>query len=123
MYFFLLFVVCRNIMKFEGVIRIMNEIFRRRLRQLRLEKGVGCIEMSEKLKMTRNYIYNIEAGYAYPSMTQFFAICEYLDVAPYEFLKFEPGYTSKEEELLDVVNGFSPEEMDRVITLAKGVKG
>lgn len=98
-------------------------IFQKRLRQLRMEKGVDQKKMALDLQMTKNYIYNIEAGYAYPSMTQFFAICEYLDITPYEFMKFEPGYTSKEEELLDTVSGFTPAEMEQVIAFAKVVKG
>lgn len=97
--------------------------FKKRLQQLRLEKGVNQEKMSLDLKMTKNYIYNIEAGYAYPSMTQFFAICEYLDIAPYEFMKFDSSCTSKEEELLEAVFGFSSEEMDRVIADAKSVRG
>ncbi len=96
-----------------------EQIFSRRLQQLRLEKGVSQRQMSQDLKMTNNYIYNIEAGYAYPSMTQFFAICEYLDILPYEFMKFEPGVNSKEDELLDTVAGWGYPELDKLIATAK----
>ncbi len=71
--------------------------------------------------MTKNYIYNIENGYAYPSMTQFFAICEYLDVMPQEFMKFDSSYTTKEEELLDAVRGFSNEKLEEVIRYSKTI--
>ncbi len=96
-----------------------NQTFSRRLRQLRLEKGINTMEMSLALGMTKSYIYNIEHGYAYPSMTQFFSICEFLDIAPYDFLLFEPKTTGKQEELLDLVSGWTNEEMDDLIAYAK----
>lgn len=66
-----------------------RRVFSRRLQQLRAEKGVTQGQMSEDLGMTRNYIFNIESDYAYPTMTIFFAICEYLDITPKEFFDWE----------------------------------
>ncbi len=99
-----------------------EQIFSKRLQQLRLEIGVSRTKMSQDLKMADSYIYNIEAGFAYPSMTQFFAICEYLNILPYEFMKFEPDVNSKEDELLDAVKGLSYAEIDRLIASAKKMK-
>ena len=99
-----------------------SKVFSKRLMQLRVEKGVGQKQMSRALLMADSYIYNIEAGYAYPSMTQFFAICEYLDISPAEFMKFEVEFSSKKEELLETVKDFENEKMDQVITFAKGLK-
>ncbi len=97
-------------------------LFQKRLQQLRIDKMVTQEKMSLDLMMTKNYIYNIEKGYAYPSMTQFFAICEYLDIAPFEFMKFDSSYTSKEEELLDVTKEFDEEKMLRLIEYARNMK-
>ena len=66
-----------------------NKVFGRRLRQLRCAKKISAPQMSKELGMTKNYVYNIERGYAYPSMTQFFAICEYFDLEPKEFFDWE----------------------------------
>lgn len=66
-----------------------RRVFSRRLQQLRAEKGVTQGQMSEDLGMTRNYIFNIENDYAYPTMTVFFAICEYFDITPKEFFDWE----------------------------------
>lgn len=96
-------------------------VFSRRLQQLRLEKGVSQSKMSEALGLTENYIFNIEADYSYPSMTNFFAICEYLGVTPAEFLQIEPESTGKEDDLWEVVRGFSNEQMDRVIAFAREI--
>ena len=96
-----------------------NQLFRKRLRQLRLNKGVDAKTMSLDLYMTKNYIYNIENGYAYPSMSQFFAICEYLDIAPYEFLLFEPEVSEKQEDLLQIIRGWSDDQMNDLIEFAR----
>ncbi len=98
-----------------------NQIFSRRLRQLRINKGVSTADMSHALGMTKSYIYNIEHGYAYPSMTQFFAICEYLDIAPHKFMIFEPETTSQQEQLIELTNRWTPEEMDQLICYAKKI--
>jgi transcriptional regulator with XRE-family HTH domain len=99
-----------------------RNVFAARLKQLRAEKGVSREKMSEDLFLSRNYIYNIERGYCYPSMTCFFAICEYLDIQPYQFMKFEPETTAKEEELLEVIRGWSNEEVQALIEKAKRMK-
>ncbi|MBQ8893831.1 MAG: helix-turn-helix transcriptional regulator [Clostridia bacterium] len=99
----------------------MEKSFGRRLRQLRIEKGVKQIQMSQDLHMTNSYIYNIEAGLAYPSMSQFFGICEYFGITPAAFMKFDSEQTTKEEELLETVKGFSNEKMDQLIRIAKTI--
>lgn len=99
-----------------------SRLFGKRLQCLRINKGVDQQTMSHDLAMSKNYVYNIESGYAYPSMTQFFAICEYLDVAPYEFMKFGEGCTTKQEELLEAVAGFTPEQVDEVIRFVERLK-
>ncbi len=66
-----------------------RRVFSKRLQQLRLEKGVTQIKMSHDLGMSENYIFNIESDYAYPTMTIFFAICEYFDITPKEFFDWE----------------------------------
>ena len=93
--------------------------FSKRLQQLRLEKGVDPWTMSAELGMTRNYIFNIEADYAYPSMANFFAICEYFNITPSKFLEIEPETTGKEDDLLAAAKGLDDAAMDQLIALAK----
>lgn len=100
----------------------MEKAFSRRLQQLRTEKKVSQKTMSEQLLMSRNYIYNIEQGIAYPSMTQFFGICQYLDISPAEFMQFEPATTPKQDELLATVRGLSEEQIDLLISAAKTLR-
>lgn len=64
----------------------MNPDFvRERITQLRLQKGVSEYKMSYDLGHSRGYIHNISSGKTLPSMTEFFAICEYFEITPVEF--------------------------------------
>lgn len=64
----------------------MNEQFvRDRITQLRLEKNVSEYKMSYDLGHSRSYINNISSGKALPSMSEFFAICEYFNITPVDF--------------------------------------
>lgn len=65
------------------------EFIRERITQLRIQKGVSEYKMSYDLGHSRGYINNISSGKALPSMTEFFAICEYFGISPVEFLNDE----------------------------------
>lgn len=96
--------------------------FSLRLSQLRMEKGVSARDMSLSIGFSENYINSIENGANFPSMTVFFYICEYLGISPKEFFDTESKSPTKEKELLDAVKGLSPEQLDTLITLTKGLK-
>ena len=66
-----------------------DEFVRERITQLRLQKGVSEYKMSYDLGHSRGYINNISSGKSLPSMTEFFAICEYFDITPIEFFNQE----------------------------------
>lgn len=61
------------------------EFVRNRITQLRLQKGVSEYKMSYDLGHSRGYINNISSGKSLPSLTEFFAICEYFDITAIEF--------------------------------------
>lgn len=99
-----------------------KEAFSLRLSQLREEKGVSARDMSLSLGYSENYINNIENKLAYPSMTVFFYICEYLEITPEEFFATENKNPVKVKELVNTVKGLSDEQLDSLIVLAKGLK-
>ena len=66
-----------------------DEFVRERITQLRLQKGVSEYKMSYDLGHSRGYVNNISSGKSLPSMTEFFAICEYFDITPIEFFNQE----------------------------------
>jgi len=61
------------------------EFVRERITQLRLQKDVSEYKMSYDLGHSRGYINNISSGKTLPSMTEFFAICDYFGITPMEF--------------------------------------
>ena len=61
------------------------EFVRERITQLRLQKGVSEYKMSYDLGHSRGYINNISSGKTLPSMTEFFAICDYFEITPIDF--------------------------------------
>lgn len=65
------------------------EFVRDRITQLRLQKGVSEYKMSYDLGHSRGYVNNISSGKSLPSMTEFFAICEYFGISEIEFFRAE----------------------------------
>ena len=56
--------------------------FAQRLAQLRTQKGISARDMSLSIGQNPGYINTIENGKAFPTMMNFFYICEFLDVTP-----------------------------------------
>ena len=61
---------------------ITIEEFGLRLARLRENKGVSARQMSLEIGLNKNYINSIESGRNYPNLSQFFDICQYLNISP-----------------------------------------
>lgn len=70
--------------------------FVQKLIELREKKGVSARSMSLSIGQNENYINQIENKKTFPSMQNFFYICDYLEVTPYDF--FDP-YNKSEKEM------------------------
>mgnify|MGYP000047537387 FL=1 len=66
-----------------------KEAFSKRLVQLRMAKGVSARDMSLSLGQNPGYINSIENNKTFPSMSNFFEICDYLNITPMEFFDLE----------------------------------
>ena len=77
--------------------------FSERLAKLRAAKGVSARDMSLSIGQSANYINKIENRKAFPSMTAFFYICDYLDISPHEF--FDENSYCFPEQLKELING------------------
>ena len=75
--------------------RMYEKIFSQRLAQLRLQKGISARDMSLSIGQNPGYINTIENGKSFPTMINFFYICEFLNVTPKEFFDFEMGNPEK----------------------------
>lgn len=92
------------------------EYVRERITQLRLQKGVSEYKMSYDLGHSRGYINNISSGKTLPSMTEFFAICDYFCITPIEFFdtqRTNPNLSREVSTLIEQLN-----EADLALILA-----
>ncbi len=64
---------------------INEEFVSKRLTELRIKKDVSEYQMSLELGHSRSYIQSISSGRVMPSMKEFLAICDYLDITPMQF--------------------------------------
>lgn len=95
--------------------------FIKRLVDLRVAKGVSARDMSLSIGQSAGYINNIENGVNYPSMTAFFYICDYLGISPKDFFDTETANPTKAHALLAAAQGLSDEQLDNLISIAKGL--
>lgn len=98
-----------------------EEKFSNRLYQLRTQKGVSARDMSLSLGQNAGYINNIETGKAFPSMTSFFYICEYLNVSPMEFFNFDSAYPKELDTLYCDLNRLSDTQFKSIQEIVKGL--
>lgn len=63
-------------------------IFRQRLRELRLEKGLRQIDVANGIGVTLRAICNYEAGTREPSLDMLIKICRFLETDPNYILGF-----------------------------------
>lgn len=94
------------------------EFVRERITQLRLQKGVSEYKMSYDLGHSRGYINNISSGKTLPSMTEFFAICDYFQITPIEFFGGVQN-PKKAQQTLHMIELLEEEDLDLVLRTAE----
>lgn len=90
----------------------------KRITELRMKKGIAEHRMSLDLGHSRSYMQGISSGRALPSMTEFLAICDYLEVSPKDF--FDEGNDNPWllNGILDKLRGLSEKDMEMICALA-----
>jgi transcriptional regulator with XRE-family HTH domain len=96
--------------------------FKNRLEELRKKKGVSRCQVSKAMGRSRNYIHNIVAGNGFPSMTEFFAICEYFEVSPQDF--FDSGMKSPLliSEITGKIRNFNAPALSLVLSIVNSIE-
>lgn len=87
------------------------EFVRERITQLRLQKGVSEYKMSYDLGHSRGYINNISSGKTLPSMSEFFAICEYFQITPVEFFTASINNPALVNEVVHAIGQLSDDDL------------
>ncbi len=94
-----------------------DELFPARLATLRTNKGISARDMSLSLGQNAGYINNIETGKAFPSMTVFFYICEYLDIEPKDFFDFSSDDPAELQAINDKLKLLNPRQLELISAL------
>lgn len=100
----------------------MDEFFRQRLTQLRIQKGISARDMSLSLGQSESYINKIENGKAFPSMQVFFYICEYFNITPKDFFDAENQNPGTLDELVNDIKTLTNNQIACISCLIKELK-
>ena len=92
-----------------------------RLAQLRGRKGVSARDMSLSIGQNPGYINNIESGNAFPSMTVFFYICEYLQISPRDFFDNDSQNPEKLNEIIANLKKLNDNQLDSISEIIRGL--
>lgn len=98
-----------------------EEQFSKRLAELRVQKGVSARDMSISIGQNPGYIRAIENGTSFPAMSNFFYICEYLNVTPQEFFAFDEEPSNGINALMDQLRQFNDEQIDTLAAFIKTI--
>lgn len=96
-------------------------MFVRRLTQLRMQKGVSARDMSLSLGQNHGYINSIESGKTFPTMTNFFYICEYLHITPKEFFDVDANNPEALRGMIANLKKLDPEEFEALSKIVEGL--
>ena len=91
----------------------------KRITELRLKKGVAAHRMSLDLGHSRSYMQGISSGRALPSMTEFLAICDYLEVTPKDFFDESNTNPTLLQATLDKLKGLPENDLLIIYTMAE----
>ncbi len=95
---------------------MFSEFVRERITTLRVQKGVSEYKMSYDLGHSRGYINNISSGKTLPSMTEFFAICEYFEITPMEFFDNGTNNPKLKECVINAISQLNEEDLALTLT-------
>lgn len=99
-----------------------EEMFRRRLTELRMQKGVSARDMSLSLGQSDAYINRIENRQMLPSMTVFFYICEYFQIKPKDFFNDSEANDLEMIELIDNLQELSKTKRQHIAEVVRDLK-
>ncbi|MEL7609144.1 MAG: helix-turn-helix transcriptional regulator [Bacillota bacterium] len=100
-----------------------ENFFGERLAGLRTAKGVSAREMSLSIGQSANYINKIENKKAFPSMTAFFYICEYFNIAPKDFFEEGNAYPQQLADLVSDLKRLDRQALTHIAGIVKGLIG
>ncbi len=99
-----------------------EDMFVKRLIQLRMQKGVSARDMSLSLGQSESYINKIENGNALPSMSTFFYICEYFEITPAQFFENDIECPEMLSKTFENLKQLSAQHLEHINTIIEDIK-
>lgn len=90
-----------------------------RITELRMRKNVSEYRMSLDLGHSNSYIRSITSGKAFPSMTEFIYICDYLGITPKEFFDDETDNPEQINKLVSLAKKLNDDDLKAIIDMAE----
>lgn len=99
-----------------------TDFVRKRITQLRMEKGVSEYQMSLDMGHSRSYIQSIVSGKSLPSMTEFLYMCEYLGVTPSAFFDEQMKNPALLQKTIDEMRSLPDKDILSLLSLIERFK-
>ncbi len=98
------------------------DFIRRRITQLRMEKGISEYQMSLDMGHSRSYIQSIVSGRSLPSMGEFLYMCEYLGVTPSAFFDEQAENPALLQKAIDEMRTLPDKDLLSLLSLIERFK-
>lgn len=93
-----------------------------RITQLRLQKNVSEYKMSLALGHSKGYIQSISSGRTMPSLGEFLAICDYLEVTPQQFFDEDNKNPILMKKLIDSLTKLDEKDLKMIMDLSERLR-
>ena len=97
---------------------MFEDFVRKRITELRMRKNISERCMSLDMGRSEGYINHISSGKAMPSMSEFFEICRYFGITPYEFFNENMKYPEKIHKIIKDINNSATAHLTRLLSQA-----
>lgn len=95
--------------------------FSTRLSNLREQKNISARDMSLAIGLSHNSINNIERGKNFPTMLNFFFICEHLGISACEFFDYDTENPNLIGNILTELKNLNTKELEHILGITKAL--
>ena len=101
---------------------MFEDFIRERITELGMSNYGSVRCMSFDFGHSEGYINHITSGKAMPSMIEFFEICRYFGITPYEFFNENMKYPEKIHKIIKGINKLNEKDTELIINLIESYK-
>jgi len=97
------------------------DFIRKRITELRLQRGISEYQLSYDLGHSKNYIHNIVNGHSQPSVKELLYLIDVLGTTPRDFFDVEQEFHNPilAKMILDGIKEMKDEDLEAVLLVVK----